>query len=404
MTTINNDSKLGLKYIPMMSDSLSDILSSLNSPIQSEAESSDDEIIVVKKDTIWINASDVAAITGYNQYADTVQLTLDYLYKGRSDLLTIDGDKHKSELVKLTNTIAEVDSNLSDLLDCKPESSTELQDHNNKIIESVNDAVSVIKSEHKKIITKAVNKEVLTADEVNILEDVKKSHHFKSEEVDTIQKLINNEEVQSNFVKSILLKKKISEADQEKLTNQMKSSVNRNFGTRKEYAAIRLYEQQTGNYVKNKNDQLYKLKFEASEKSSSIDDAYFWICGKVDGLVNKNGIKHVVEVKNRKNRIFKNIPYYDQIQATIYMKMLGTEHCDFVQCISSMKRGVLTPRIAINELTINEQLWSTVRGRLYKFIEYMYELRSNDELRQKFVNNTNKILNERCDWLGSSYE
>lgn len=56
------------------------------------------------------------------------------------------------------------------------------------------------------------------------------------------------------------------------------------------------------------------------------------IYGKIDGMyTDPNGKKIVVEIKNRQNRLFNTIPFYEQIQVQIYMLIFEVKEAIFVQ-------------------------------------------------------------------------
>ena len=58
---------------------------------------------------------------------------------------------------------------------------------------------------------------------------------------------------------------------------------------------------------------------------------FYKICGKVDGFCKKDNIEYIFEIKNRKNKIFTDIPIYEQIQLLIYTKILNNNNVIFVQ-------------------------------------------------------------------------
>jgi hypothetical protein len=92
---------------------------------------------------------------------------------------------------------------------------------------------------------------------------------------------------------------------QEKVKKELVSTLNTTFGTKKENAALQLYETQTGKIVLENNTKCYYLHYIKN------DSHLFSICGKIDGLCDGK----LVEIKNRKNRFFgERLPIYDKIQ------------------------------------------------------------------------------------------
>ncbi len=390
--------------------SVLDLLNQLQSSAEDDDScSSEDERFYIKGRhlPLWINASDVSGITGYNPYCDHVQMLTDYLYKGRDDLTEKDEEDgvqviSEGEFIMSCLEKTRDHKKVSQLLECKPDTHTELQDLNNKIDEEVKNACSVLTSEEKQVIEKVVNKEDLKEDDISTLKSLCEDQSLAAEEKQVISCILANpkkkdfKNIDLKKVQALTDKTTMTSDEQQLLAKKLRGNVNKSFGTMKEHIAIKIYEQRTGHRVRNNNDRLYKLKFVKDEC-----DPYFWICGKVDGITDKRGSpdRCLLEVKNRKNRLFKNIPIYDQVQTTIYMKMLGCEFCDFVQCLNT-SRG---PKISINEITINHQLWSVVQDRLYKYIDLIYRLRDDHDLRQSVLRQDREsileFLNSECEWI-----
>jgi hypothetical protein len=384
----------------MMSDLL-DLLDDHNE-IMAQSDSSEEESSKPQfQKPMWVNASDVAAITGYNKYADILQLTSDYIYKGRDDLLLADETldvRPMSEAAFLQESLCKTRNpqELEFLVSEVPETHIDLQDLNQKIEQQVEQSTRLLKPHEQEVLAKAVSEKSLTSEDVDILKKVDTSSLAACDKEALSSAISGTIDVQA--VESLLNKKTVTDEECTKLVKQLKSNVNRSYGSRKEHVAIRLYEMKTGHRVTNNNDRLYKLKFVNDQY-----DPYFWVCGKVDGIVHKPGSldRCLLEVKNRKNRLFHNVPLYDQIQTMIYMKMLGCSFCDFVQCLTT-PRG---PKIAVNEITVNQQLWAVVQRRLYKFIDMIYKLRDSPELRHRFIQADSSgkyaVLHEMCDWIVS---
>ena len=52
-------------------------------------------------------------------------------------------------------------------------------------------------------------------------------------------------------------------------------------------------------------------------KIFDINEHTIYICGKIDGIENNE----LIEVKNRRNRLFEFIPLYEQIQTEVYFRL-----------------------------------------------------------------------------------
>jgi hypothetical protein len=111
---------------------------------------------------------------------------------------------------------------------------------------------------------------------------------------------------------------------------------------------------------------------------------FYKICGKVDGFCKKDNIEYIFEIKNRKNKIFTEIPIYEKIQLLIYTKLLNNNNIIFVQNIDD--------NIKIDYLKNynNSTLLNEILTKLNKFVTLIYNLQNNNSQRQLFLQK-NKI-------------
>lgn len=251
--------------------------------------------------------------------------------------------------------------------------------------------------------------------------------------------------------------------------------IHTSVGTRNEALALKAYERQIGSEVRLTNKHIYFLTFphpsqtnrtgearettfanfvllagqgqrsmalkrqsrrafgsaksnstinEANDKSS---DGYFSICGMVDGVADVLTITSddeweltsvVVEVKNRMRGFRTPPPLYDQVQLAVYMKMLGVEHGDLVQCIygadhqpiiqvSRVSLGVAPLCLAPLSTDKKLDLWAEIIvPRLYAFAATVQKLRDNELLRLGFLNGTGEerraMLQAECTFLNKN--
>ncbi|KAJ8574555.1 hypothetical protein ON010_g4659 [Phytophthora cinnamomi] len=172
------------------------------------------------------------------------------------------------------------------------------------------------------------------------------------------------------------------------------------------------------------------LTTEDSDEDESVEeeespDGYFSICGMVDGVADALTISAddewgltpvVVEVKNRVRGFRDPPPLYDHIQLAVYMKMLGVEHGDLVQC---MYGADSCPNIQVSRVSLGvaplclpassteqrqRDIWTEVIvPRLYAFTAAVQKLRNEELLRLAFLNGTEEerlaIVRAECDFL-----
>jgi len=218
--------------------------------------------------------------------------------------------------------------------------------------------ITILNSEekYKKIINKVIN-------------------DSNDENKDQIQKILNNninntEHLLKNTEDINLLINELNYDNKEKnkIKKEIERNINCNYGLNTENIGIKKYEELTNLKVYNSNTELY-----------SLDMKYYKICGKVDGFCKKDNIEYIFEIKNRKNKIFTDIPIYEKIQLLIYTKLLNNNNIIFVQNIdNNIKIDYL--KNYNNTLFLNE-----IINKLNKYVLLIYNLQNNTELRQLFL-------------------
>ncbi|KAG1683914.1 hypothetical protein DVH05_012542 [Phytophthora capsici] len=364
------------------------------------------------------SASKVALVTGLHDFGDVVEELLDCIYQDREELLARDA-------ARLRLRIVSKDEELELLVqksgkEAAPQLRAALRWAQGRTPVNVGAAQRLLQGVDKR------------------LQEAQKSRKIGSDEAQEARKL---------------------------LAEKIHTSV----GTRNEFLAIEAYERQTGSKVRLTNEHFYFLTFPAppavdqleapvnysmlaeqsqrsvvlkrrsrrTSDSKLVDltmesseteeeetpEGFYSICGMVDGVADALSISPddewlltpvVVEVKNRM-RAFRNPPpLYDHIQLAVYMKMLGVEHGDLVQCIYGTDR----PAIQVSRVSLGvaplclpasstgevRDLWTEVIvPRLYAFTSTVQKLRENELLRLAFLNGTEEerleIVRNECDFL-----
>lgn len=137
---------------------------------------------------------------------------------------------------------------------------------------------------------------------------------------------------------------------------EVASVSNKCMGSREEAPATNKYEQEHGIKVTDRNTVLHIMRLE-------IGQHQFEIRGRIDGLQD-NG-KTLVEVKNRKNRLFDMIPTRERVQMEVYMRMplLQLNKSVLVQNHKRSGASKSTPYYRDNAL------WDRVRKGLNRYAE-----------------------------------
>ncbi|POM65462.1 Hypothetical protein PHPALM_18816 [Phytophthora palmivora] len=359
------------------------------------------------------SASKVALVTGLHDFGDVAEELLDCVYQDREEMLARDAARLQLRLVSKDEELEMLVRKSGDAV--APQLRAALR--------WANDRATPVHVEAAQRLLMGVDKQ---------LTEAQKSKKLASEEAQQTRRL---------------------------LVEKIHTSV----GTRNESLALEAsaYERQTGAKVRLTNEHFYFLTFpppsetvdysllagqsqrtrvlkrqipetetmdmtmeDSDEDAQVSSNGYFTICGMVDGVTDALTISVddeweltpvVVEVKNRMRGFRNPPPLYDHIQLAVYMKMLGVEHGDLVQCVygadsrpttqvSRVSLGV-PPLCLPSSLTERgRDIWTEVIvPRLYAFTAAVQKLRNEELLRLAFLNGTEKerlaLLRTECDFL-----
>ncbi|DAZ94753.1 TPA: hypothetical protein N0F65_011569 [Lagenidium giganteum] len=247
-------------------------------------------------------------------------------------------------------------------------------------------------------------------------------------------------------------KRKLAKDEADEARSMIKQKISQSVGVRNENLALRSYERSTGNAVRMTNKELYVIAYpmilqhdteqhtevdyvamdgkarrwtiplgraaaaqddapdeviDLTSEATSSSDTYFSICGMIDGVTDSLRILEddewemvplVVEVKNRL-RAFRNPPpLHDHIQMAVYMKMLGVDEGDMIQCMHDDKARIQVSRLSMHSYPLsaavrNDQsggdVWTTiVLPRLHHYVTVIQYFRDNDLARLSFLDGT----------------
>ena len=162
------------------------------------------------------------------------------------------------------------------------------------------------------------------------------------------------------------------------------SYCNKQMGIKLEKTAIERYEHEYNVKVDALSNYVKKEFYESNHSK-------WWIGGRVDGMI---GIDKVVEVKNRKNRLFDSIPIYEKIQLSTYMYSLNVTHGVLVQMFKN--------ELKVHDTHLDIGWFETViLNKLKKFCDFMDEFVCDDVLKDSFMNidKTDKKQIEICNTM-----
>lgn len=188
--------------------------------------------------------------------------------------------------------------------------------------------------------------------------------------------------------------------------------IKKNDNVNKKY--IKKYEEKVNNIENGLNNESKIIKLYQSIKKVTIKDnnkrsyvvfinknyerlLYYTprIVGYIDGIIEDENDKYIVEIKDRQNKIFDKIPDYEITQMIIYMKMTNIYKC---QHIEKYKEKIKTEIIYFNE-----KIWNTIEERIIDFVDYFEKIYFSivfQDLFLKKISQNIKIKNELSSNIG----
>lgn len=355
--------------------------------------------------------SDIASIVKYNKYTDNneyVRIFVYYLniyegidekyYKSKKDLIRdyfsnceeLNHDE-KSTIEKIR--IKKIKNN-DDLKETEKELNKVLKEPKKRIrkrIKKVKQEDKEIEKEEKEIKEeedeinelneelKEINKNVKNVKNNVEKENIKTKKKVVKENIKSKKKVVKKKKENINKRKEAVknelkdIKENVEKLDNvKKLVNNVK---NCEYGTNTEQKARFDFEK---NYMmkvlKNSNYKIFvkELVFDKNK--------CFRISGMVDGIIEHENKKYILEIKNRKNRIFNKIPLYEHIQLLIYSKLLNINNIIFLQKHNDKQKTDFI--LDFND----DELYNTIMKRLIDYTNLIIKLRNDLKLTMQIFN------------------
>lgn len=260
---------------------------------------------------IFLNASEIAGLINKNKYNPQEDVIYDILCRIKKEKNTRDinnleviSKEELLELLKIFNDSKLIDDNI------KKDFKKELENVKKEDVSTLS----------KKILDKVAKNSISTT---------------TTDESRDVQNKIENK------IKSVMKNKDITN-----VTKYIDGHINKTRGIVNEKKIINSYEKKNNTKIKNNNSKLYKMKI------FSIDNYEIYICGKIDGIENNE----LIEIKNRRNRLFKFIPLYEQVQTEIYFRLTNLTNGKLIQNYNDTTSEFI--------ISSNEGLWTTIKNDL----------------------------------------
>ena len=259
---------------------------------------------------ITYNASDIAALINRNPYKQPEEIIHNILCKLKKEENKTDKNKFKN--ISNDNTLELLNLFSTDL------SKQDIDDFKSKLTNITNpdDKLKLDKQIMEKISKKSINIK-------NTTECIDLQKKFE-DKLDTVLDKNNTKEIKE----------------------YMNGFVNKKRGIKNEDNIIQQYSKKHKKNITHNNSKLYKTKL------FTLDNNDFYICGKIDGIENDE----LIEVKNRKNKLFSFIPEYEQIQIEIYFRLTNLKKGKLIQNYNDEQSIILIEQ--------NDDLWSLIQTEL----------------------------------------
>lgn len=213
-----------------------------------------------------------------------------------------------------------------------------------------------------------------------------------------IWKRIDNENfekaIKRNNIKIINIKdiKKNDNINRKYVKKYEEKINNTENGLNNESKIIELYQSMKKVTIKDNNK-----KFHVVFINKNYDKLLYYtprIVGYVDGIVDNEEDKYIVEIKDRQRKIFDEIPVHEITQMIVYMKMTNIYKCHHIE---RYKEKLKTEIIYFDEKT-----WNKIEEKIIDFVDYFEKIYFSIVFQDLFLKNLQnmKFKNELSSNIG----
>lgn len=154
-------------------------------------------------------------------------------------------------------------------------------------------------------------------------------------------------------------------------------------GKQNEIIVINDFQKKFNVSVKNNNEKRYSMFLSKPSKGIMIYNLI--IAGFIDGIVENNEEKYIIEIKNRQNKLLRYIPENEKVQLIVYMKLTSIYKCKHIEKYNK--------EMNVIEFDYDEKAWNTIKTELLDFINYFEKVYFNNVFQDIFLNE--KIMNNK---------
>jgi hypothetical protein len=236
------------------------------------------------------------------------------------------------------------------------------------------------------------NKEELKG-EVDIdVEKVKKLEIINNEYEKTV--LSRDEYIEKrlgidNFKNVIKIKDNIEEKEEilktiinKEVRDMTESFINTNYGIMKEDDALTIYEKMNNIKVIRRQEATMRQMQEE-----------YYIYGKIDGIIDNNENKYIIEVKNRVNYLFRSLREYEKVQIQLYMYSMNIGKSKLIEKYKD--------EINVIEIELDVEYVEIIIKKINSFINKLKIFITDKEIKENYM----KLISEKEkeDYLNKYY-
>ena len=148
-------------------------------------------------------------------------------------------------------------------------------------------------------------------------------------------------------------------------------------GIQFEKKAIEMYEETCNSQIKDvsKHVKVDEPRKYVRKQFRENDKCQWFVGGRVDGTISNDKI---IEVKNRKNRLFESVPIYEILQVYTYMYAMDINKASVIQMYNGEQK--------ITDFTYTVGYEQYVLQKLNHFCNFMEAFIDNYDLKKRFMN------------------
>lgn len=107
------------------------------------------------------------------------------------------------------------------------------------------------------------------------------------------------------------------------------------------------------------------------------------IVGYVDGIVDNEDDRYIVEIKDRQRKIFDEIPVHEITQMTVYMKMTNIYKCHHIERYKE--------KLKTEIIYFDEKIWNKIEEKIIDFVDYFEKIYFSIVFQDLFLKNLQNI-------------